>query len=232
MTVTMSVKPKKTEVHVPLLYKDIVSPWEIGVASRTNGTRLRRFYRVILQRPFGGSPRRPLMHCIHEDKAASAVLRNHPQSHWHKQTSASRFCSAFLVGWLGILLCVNFIWEFTLMEKHLSGPRLVTTAGSHGLATCAMWRITSYFHSHFFGQTKPYAHGQLQLGEDAQSFQVVRRGRPSTGEQPNLSHPFPSKRRALLTCVPDKGGRGSDWELGGLCLVPKTKAREHFPSSE
>lgn len=49
------------------------------MASRTNGTRLHKFYRVILQRPFGGSPRRPLMYYIHEDKPGSAVLKTPPK---------------------------------------------------------------------------------------------------------------------------------------------------------
>lgn len=104
--------------------------------------------------------------------------KHHTKSHWHKQTSASRFCSVFLVGWRGILLCVNFIREITLMEKPLSGPRLVTMAWQH---------VPS-------GVSQVHARAQVQLGEEAQLFQVVRRGRPDIGERPHLCHiHFPAK---------------------------------------
>lgn len=143
--------------------------------------------------------------------------KNHPKSHWHKQTFASCFCSAFLVDWWGILRCVNFIREFTLMEKHLSGPRLVTTAGYHGLATCAIWSVTSYFHSHFLGQTKPCAHAQVQLGAEAQFFQVVRRGRPDIGEQPHLCHIHFPAEDAPSSPVSLTRDEEVDWEFG-VCV--------------
>lgn len=124
----MSGKPKKKEVHIPLLYKDVVSPWEVGMASRTNGTRVRGFYRVILQLPFGGSPRRPLMYCIHEDKPVSAVLKKPPK------ISLAQTDVCFL-----LLLCVprGLVGDSALCQLHsgvhVDGEAPVwTKAGYHG----------------------------------------------------------------------------------------------------
>lgn len=137
---------------------------------------------------FGGSPRRPLMYCIHEDKPGSAVLKKPPKI----SLAQTDVC-------FSLLLCVprGLAGDSALCQLHSGihgdgeapiGPRLVTTAGYRGLATCAIGSVTSYFHSHFLGQTKAYARAQLQLGAEAQFSQVVRRGRPDIGEQPNLCH--------------------------------------------
>lgn len=130
------------------------------MASRTNGTRLRGFYRVILQLPFGGSPRRPLTYCIHEDKPGSAVLKKPPK------ISLAQTDACF-----SLLLCVprGLAGDSALCQLHsgihVDGEAPIwTKAGYHGLATCAIWSVTSYFHSHFLGQTKAYAHAQVQLG--------------------------------------------------------------------
>lgn len=135
----MSGKPKKTEVHIPLLYKDIVSPWEIGVASRTNGTRLRKFYRVILQRPFGGSPRRPLTYCIHEDKPGSAVLKT-PHKISLAQTDV---CFSLLLRVPRRLAGDSALCQLH-SGNHVDGEAPIwTKAGHHGLATCAIWSVPS-----------------------------------------------------------------------------------------
>lgn len=57
-----------------------------------------------------------------------------------QQTFASRFCSAFIMGWLGILLCSSLILEFRLTEQLLPGTVLVTTAGGEErrVAKCAV----------------------------------------------------------------------------------------------
>lgn len=184
----MSGKPKTKEVHKPLLYKDVVSPWEIGVASRTNGTRLCGFYRVILQPPLEAHLEGRSCTAFMRINQALLCSKNHPKSHWHKQMFASCFCSAFLVGWRGILLCVNSIREFTVMEKHLSDqgwlPRLVTVAWQH--VPSGVSQVTS---THIFlAKPKPMLVPKFNWVQEAQFFQVVRRARPDIGEQPNLCH--------------------------------------------
>lgn len=84
---------------------------------------------------FGGSPRRPLMYYIHEDKPGSAVLKKPPKI----SLAQTDVCFSLLLcvprGLAGDSALCQLHSGITVMEKHLSDqgwlPRLVTVAWQH-----------------------------------------------------------------------------------------------------
>lgn len=157
------------------------------------------------------------------------MVTNHPKSHWR----TANMC--FL-----LLLCVHHgLAGDADLHQPPSGIQADGAPTWHsaayrgrgdkkGLAKCATWNVTSYFHSHFLGQTKPYSHAQVHLGEEVRFYQVVRRGgRPDIREQAKLCYiHFPIKE-TMSSSKSLTGWRGSEWKFGSLCyfwgVCAKTK---------
>lgn len=137
---------------------------------------------------FGGSPRRPLMYCIHEVKPGSAVLKKPPKI----SLAQTDVCFSLLLcvprGLAGDSALCQLHSGITVMEKHLSDqgwlPRLVTVAWQH--VPSGVSQVTS---THIFlAKPKPMLVPKFNWVQEAQFFQVVQRARPDIGEQANLCH--------------------------------------------
>lgn len=142
-----------------------------------------------------------------------------------QQTFASRFCSAFIMGWLGILLCSSLILEFRLTEQLLPGTVLVTTAGGEErrVAKCAVWNVTS---THiFYAKPNPMVMpsstgwGSISLPDGQR-----RRTRYWWAVKP-LPHPFPNQSSNLLIHIltGDKGVLTRNLGVCAWSLTPRCK---------